>query len=838
MDKKSETLVLNFHGRISKNIGNRHKSDVRQRSFLNFLGTGLKIWFLFLILGTGFFGIFPSDSTIVNAEEPISDAVEEITDLNLEELDLNEAEAEDEISESLEAEDEISKSLEAEDAGADAQTKSILVEKSAEPQISAQTSDAEKPETANAPKPNKEKSAVRSSKSAQKIAPLTEVLPNDAAIVVRISSVREFNEKIEKLTETNFLKLLKTLGKGEYAKQLEPDLPAGAALFPVQNTFQWTAAVPIKRYRKFIELLGANINEMPKVIPDETISVISETLAVMPYRGYALLAANPEFLSKVPQSAATGKFIRFTPCAVKNPVLSVEITHNFINFLVKRGKIGMEEFAPVFTPEMKRLQDGNEQFALAEQIFERVNESIANLNENVTSARLDFTVSDDETIVSGSYLPQTGSRLDALIHDPYQPMISTAPDGGQFLKTAPLYPAFLAGQADISPASAERLEAPFNRIRHVEYSLMTPPEGGRLAEAWCFLLEVDDSRAFVKEMLIPRAEAVGGRYGANTLGEIGKDVLQDMARRRQARQIGRGRIPRANPELAAERGETIGSWLGGIIGSSTARKEAMKIQDFMGYDLYVSDLVQYTQLLKRIREQEEGTAPPVQLGIGTRPGEILGSLISGFVNGNINLNLEEKLRGNLAEFSSETPGDPPLIATRNFILTLGPNHLLIVPGNDVILYEAVVRWQSVRDRYLPPDPPKTEKELRRRASIPPYPFQAQISPEDVLTTSDPQWQKNWNSICRSISVPQTHKLRFASILTVDEAKRNLDFASRTYQFKVPEKIQDAIPENLPPILTIYTTSLKCGNLFLTLPHDISRNQFQKLTIQIPALLRK
>lgn len=891
MDQKSETLALNFHGRISNALEKNRSSDLKKRTFLNLFGTGLGLWILFGIAGMGALHFCPAEALAVDAEEAISDDVEEILDLDLEDLETEDIETGDDAPNALhsnddvknvktknDAQDDESKNDELENARSNAtESERERAEASQAAQVSQasqtanQTATPSEPESADAEtsgakasgqasgkasvklsvktsgseksrksvaSPAGTKKAADRTKGSSSVAPLNEVLPGDAAIVIRISSVREFNEKIEKLTETNFLKLLKTLGKGDYAKQLEPDLPAGVVLFPIQNTFQWTAALPMKRYRKFIELLGAQVDETSNAIPDGTVSVISETLAVMPYRGYAILAANPSFLVTVQKSLETGKSVRFTPCAVKNPVLSVEVTENFIHFLVKRGRIGMEEFTPVFTPEMKALQQGNEQLALAERILERVNDSIARLDENVTSARLDFTVSENETIVSGSYLPKKGSRLDALIHDPYRSLLSNDLGGDEFLKIVPLYPAFLAGQMDVSPASSEKLDAPFNRIRHVEYSLMTPPEGGRLAEAWCFLLEVDDSQAFIQEMLIPRAEAVGGQFGANTLGEIGRNALQTMAQRREARQLGRGRAPRANPELAASRGEAIGGWLGGMIGSNAARKEAMKVQNFMGYDLYSSDLVQYTQLLKRIREQEAGTAPPAQLGLGMRPGETLGSIISGLINGDINLNLNDALHANLAEFSYETPGDPPLIATRNFILALGPNHLLIVPGNDVILYEAVVRWQKARDKYLPPEPPKTEEELWRRASLPQYPFQSQRTPEDVLTTGDPRWQNSFASIWNSFRTTQNHTLRFAFILNADEAKRTLDFASQTYQFNVPENIQNAIPENLPPILTLYTTSANCGNLYLTLPHEISREQFQKLFIQLPALLKK
>ena len=57
-------------------------------------------------------------------------------------------------------------------------------------------------------------------KSKIDIPPLETVLPANSAVILRASSVRDFNERLEKLTETNFLMLFKTLGKGSYAKQV------------------------------------------------------------------------------------------------------------------------------------------------------------------------------------------------------------------------------------------------------------------------------------------------------------------------------------------------------------------------------------------------------------------------------------------------------------------------------------------------------------------------------------------------------------------------------------------------------------------------------------------
>ncbi len=666
--------------------------------------------------------------------------------------------------------------------------------------------------------------------------PLEQILPADSAVIFRVASVRKMNERLETITETNVLKLLKTLGQGEYAKQVEPDRPVGAALFPMQNTFQWVAAVPLKNYRKFITLLGADANTLPAEIPDGTVSVLSPTLCAAPYRGYALLAANPMILARIQRGAKFGDYCRYTPCAVKDPTLSLELTNVFFRFLVSRGRIGMEEFAPVFSPEMLGIQEGSEQMALARQYFDKINDSITWLDANIASFRLDLSIGAKESVLSSSYLPKPETRLAELIQDPFIPIISTTLDGGSFLKVAPLYPSALCGQADIPPSTAERLQAPFNRIRHVEYSFITPPETGRLAEAWCFFLEVNDSEAFVREMIIPKAEEVGTQFGANTLAEIGGDAAQRAAEKRQERQMNRRRPPRrpADPEAAAARGERLGGLIGGLIGGAVAKNTAMKKQDFMGYDLYVSDLVQFTQLKKRIREQQQGTAPPTNLfGGGTmRPSQMIGTVISGLISGDMNLDMSSAM----GEFSHETPGDPPMAATRNFIVVLGPNHLLIVPGNDYVLYDAVRRWEWVKTQYLPPQPPPTPEQLDARRRIPPYVPAYGTTPVNGPLEESTAWHASWNSICEMIANPNMHALRFAAILTPSETLNTLDFAAQTYNFEIKDEFREQLSSNLPPFLSVYTTTGRTGCTFTTIPNEMGRAQFQKLIMNLPQLL--
>ncbi|MDO4856811.1 MAG: hypothetical protein Q4A17_02575 [Thermoguttaceae bacterium] len=673
-------------------------------------------------------------------------------------------------------------------------------------------------------------------KSKIDIPPLETVLPANSAVILRASSVRDFNERLEKLTETNFLMLFKTLGKGSYAKQVAPDNPLGAVLFPAGGTFQWAAFVPMKNYKKFIALLEVNTDAFESDVPEGTVSAVSETLCVAPFHGYALFGPNPAILKSVMAAPKFSGAVSFTPCAIKDPTLSIELTNVLIRFLVQEGRIGMEEFAPVFTPEMLGIQEGSEQMALAKQYFDRINDSISWMDANIQSARIDLSIQDSSTVLSTSFLPKPGTPLAEKILDPYVPLISTRLDNLSFLKVVPTWPSPLFGQVDIPPLTAEKLDAPFNRIRHVEFSLMTPPQNGRLAEGWCFFLEVNDSKAFIKELLVPRAEEVGGQFGANTMSEIGRDLAQQSAERRLNRQLNRQRPPRryVNPEEAAQRGEMIGGLIGGLIGKAVAKKEAMKVQDYMGYDLYSSDLVQYTQLKKRIKEQNEGTAPPIQLG-GGQPGGLVGLLIQQLVTGEANLNLQEQIMGDM----KEDPADPPLVATRNLIVTLDPHHLLIVPGNDYVLYDAMRRWRQTQAAYRLPIPEQTPEELAERERMTKYePSFGNVTPPRSPDKPRAEWSASWETIGAAITDPYQHQVRFASIFVPKEALRTADLASKMYDVEIPERIREGIPADLPPFLMIYTTSKQTGSTFTTIPHEMSKAQFQKLIMALPTLLAK
>ena len=693
---------------------------------------------------------------------------------------------------------------------------------------------------------SEESAETEAEKTPSVVYPLESLIPSETAVFVRISSIREFNARLEKLTETNFLRLLKSLGKGEYAKQLEPDQPIGVVLFPVKGAFQWAAFIPVKRYRKFVELLGADVSELPESVPDGTVSMLSPTLCAVPYCGHAVLAPNPMLLSWVQRSPKFSASCTFTPCAVKDPTVSIELTNSLIQWLTRRGRIGLEEFAPVFGPEMAKLQENSEQMALAQQYFDRINESISWLDANIESARIDLTVGETESILSTAFLPKAGTRLAGLLQDPFLPQISTSLENENFLKVAPAYPASLIGQVDLPPATAERLKAPFNRIRHVEYALTTPPENGSLAEGWCFFLEVDDAEAFVRETILPQAEEIGTKLGANTLGELGSEALQRNAERRLDRQMNRRRPPRryADPEKASERGQAIGSLIGGLVGKAVASKEALKKQDLMGFDLYVSDLVQFTQLKKLIRQQEEGTAPPASAMFqNADPGQMVGKLIDGIISGEANLDLQELMGGGMNGTAGNLAGtdgskDAPLAATRNFMVVLDPNHLLVVPGNDAVLFDAVRLWNFTRAKYLPPAQPKTPEELAARRNIPPYMPNYQSLPPTPPQEEGSRWHESWQNVRESIEFPGRHHVRFASVLSPEETMRTLEFASRVYGFEIPQNIRETFPAELPPILSVYTTSGNAGSTFTTLPHEMSRSQFQKLIANLPMLLAK
>ncbi len=686
-------------------------------------------------------------------------------------------------------------------------------------------------------KAEKAEKAEKTGKKAKiDVPPLETVFPVNSAVILRVSSLRDFNERLEKLTETNFLLLLKNLGKGDYAKQIAPDSPIGAVLLPEGGTFQWAAFVPMKNYKKFLTLLKVNTASFADDVPEGTVSMVSETLCVAPYSGYALFGPNPSVLKKMMAAPKFSGAVAFTPCAIKESTLSIELTNTLIRFLVQRGRIGMEEFAPVFTPEMLGIQEGSEQMALARQYFDRINDSIVWLGANVQSARIDLSVQDSSTVLSTSFLPKPDTPLAEKILDPYIPLLSTRLDNRSFLKVVPTWPSPLCGQVDIPPLTAEKLQAPFNRIRHVEFSLMNPPKNGRLAEGWCFFLEVDDSKAFIRELLIPRAEEVGGQLGSNTLGEIGRDIAQQSAERRLNRQLNRRRPPLlryADPDEAAQLGENLGGLVGGLIGKTMAKKEALKVQDYMGYDLYVSDLIQYAQLKKRIKEQNQGTAPPILSG--AQPGGLIGLLIQQIATGEANVKLQDKILGDMKK---EDPNDPPLVATRNLIVTLDPNHILIVPGNDFVLYDAIRRWKQAQITYQLPIPEQTQEEMEDRERIPKYDPGFRSVPPRSPDEPRGKWLESWETIGEAIAAPNRYQVRFASIFFPKEATKVAEIASQTYGVDIPEQIREGIPEDLPPFLMVYTTSNQTGSTFTAIPHEMSKAQFQKLIALLPTLLAK
>ena len=101
-----------------------------------------------------------------------------------------------------------------------------------------------------------------------------------------------------------------------------------------------------------------------------------------------------------------------------------------------------------------------------------------------------------------------------------------------------------------------------------------------------------------------------------------------------------------------------------------------------------------------------------------------------------------------------------------------------------------------------------------------------------------EWSASWETIGAAITDPYQHQVRFASIFVPKEALRTADLASKMYDVEIPERIREGIPADLPPFLMIYTTSKQTGSTFTTIPHEMSKAQFQKLIMALPTLLAK
>lgn len=650
-----------------------------------------------------------------------------------------------------------------------------------------------------------------------------EVIPEYALMIVRVSSVEDFNERgkllLGQLGMGSFgpLDWLKLSLYGKAASLVERKRQAAVVYIPAGAIPRMMMILPVKNYRDFAAALGADVSSLGETIPDGTLSELKLPAGyrMYPHKGYAVLVEPlPQtVLEKVWQAASFREKGYFTPSGIKNPHVSLEITPLGIQHFVALGNAALSDFAPVFSETMKSLKMEDPELNFAEDYFQRATRLVEWVNGNVQSLRLDWHIAKETTLASATIFPRADSPLYAQIRDPRSPMVPVTLDREAFLKVVPDIPSPLAGQLDVSEEASVSLPPPYHRIRHVEYTFSLPATNELLAESWCFFLEVNDSEAFVREMIVPNAQLIGSHIGSEKAAELGAKILGNMAVRRQQRQLGRRRPPvnPADPEAAARTGEKIGAMLGGLIGKSQGEKEGMKTVDFEGYPLYISDLVFFTEQMQKIRAAQAGELPPKEPLVLT--GEftilkLLGGSISGLLDGDINVDFQEM-------FPNEQAPAKPLLARQNFILVLSPHHLLIVPGNEDVLRMAKNNWERVRTLFLPP-PPDENGEVPPVPPLPPAGWYAQTMP-------DTSWRQLWETIYQNVIHPEQHLLRSATQVDVSKGQWMANYLRQYYIPQLPQPQLDPLPLDTPAILSISTTSHQAAYFYTGLPNEMIKN---------------
>lgn len=624
--------------------------------------------------------------------------------------------------------------------------------------------------------------------------PLDRLIPSDALLIFRTVRLARLNEKLRylferagwgKLAPSDWLKLA-SFGKGVDAVDFNRSAAIVYLPLPSPDVLASAVFLPVNDFAAFAAALGADS------VPAEGAPVELKKVpgwSAFSLKGYAVLyeSQHGDFPVRI-ASSEPFPVDRYTPSGLKQPDFTLETTERGVRVFANLAHKAANDFLPLVRKALAGMDVLEGDAGGPFDISSRTDEILRRIGTNLRSARFDGMIGRDGLVSATVLRPYPETPLARQIDDKGGPSIPTSLDGPDFLKIVPDRRAPLAGQVDLSPESAANLEQPFDRIRHIEYSFALPQEGELLAESWCFFLEVDDSEAFVNELIVPKAQLIGGHIGSEKLGELGAKILGNLATRRQARGY---RPLLGSPEEAAAIGEELGANLGGSIGASVGEQEAMKIYDFDGQKLLISDLALYTQKMKEIRARERGerTRPPILLDGEPTLRLLIGNILSGLESGS----LEGIIRDHFGVAANSSDGDL-LLARRNLILVLDPAHLLIVPGNESALRAGLRRWRAYQDG---------------------------ASANETDETNDyGRWRKSWDDLCLEMNAPEAQILRSANRFDLNAARVKADFARQYYVPNLPVLFPKPLPANLPGALAVSTTGPETALFYSVVPNEI------------------
>ncbi|MDO5552540.1 MAG: hypothetical protein Q4G68_02145 [Planctomycetia bacterium] len=656
--------------------------------------------------------------------------------------------------------------------------------------------------------------------------PVGEIIPHNALAIIRVASLRTLDEKGKLFLDRLGLGTFSPLGwinlsrYGKTLNCLEQDEQLAIVYTGKGTQPKWMFILPVKDYAGFVSALGGDLSRYNGDVPDNTIIPVKypEKSYTWQRGGYAVLAQadSVQEAGELLRQASFFSRSRFADSGVASSHVVIELTRRGINQFSTLAETALRDSQPLVAGAQSAMKVDLIPGDFAQLLTQRMTRLLPWLDQNLDRLRIDLVVEDQTTLAAASLMPKRGSELELQMRDPSTSIVPATLELNRPLKVLAEYPAPIFGQADISRAVAGKLQPPFDRVRHLEYSIGIPGQDQLVAESFAFFLEVDDAGLFVEELIVPKAQLIGSHIGSEKLGELGAQILGNFAARRQMRTGGRSRL---DPNRAAEFGARIGSQIGSEVGRNMAEQQAMTIYDFDGYPLYRTDMALYTEQMNRIRALQEGREAPKPIFLTGEPSLriLLGQMLSGLATGTgggIHSIIGSSLAGG---DSGSRPGDMPLVAKENLILVLDRQHILICPGNEQLLRLAKENWQEIRSYYQPFEAyhPETGEPIPVWEPHPVTPFHD--------TAADPRLASLVKTLVSEVPHLEQHTIRTVTCVDLVAADWFANYLKGTYMPKLKTPFLDVLPKETPQILSMSTTKGNAAHLYSLLPHELTRN---------------